>query len=38
MERDIPHRDTPGTLLFINFNSKYFNDITPMIDKYRFEK
>ena len=25
MERDIAHRDTPGTFLFINFNSKYFN-------------
>ena len=23
-ERDIPHRDTPGTFLFINLNSKYF--------------
>ena len=27
MERGIPHRDTPGTFLFINFNSKYFNFI-----------
>jgi hypothetical protein len=27
MERDIPHRDTPGTFLFIDFNSKYFNFI-----------
>ena len=27
MERDIPHRDTPGTFFFINFNSKYFNFI-----------
>ena len=25
MERDIPHRDTPGTFLFIHFNSKYLN-------------
>ena len=25
MEREILHRDTPGTFLFINFNSKYFN-------------
>ena len=23
MERVIPHRDTPGTFLFIDFNSKY---------------
>ena len=30
MERDIPHshRDTPGTFLFIHFNSKYFNFIS----------
>ena len=27
MERDIPHRDTPGTFLFINFSSKYFKFI-----------
>jgi hypothetical protein len=26
-ERDIPHRDPPGTFLFINFSSKYFNFI-----------
>ena len=25
MERDIPHRDTPGIFLFIHVNSKYFN-------------
>ena len=25
MERDIPHRDTPATFLFMNFNSTYFN-------------
>ena len=25
MERDIPHRDTPETFLFIHFNSKYLN-------------
>ena len=28
MERDIPHRDTPGTFLFSDFNSKYFNFIS----------
>ena len=27
MERDIPHRDTPETFLFIHFNSKYFKFI-----------
>ena len=27
MERDIPHRDIPGTFLIINLNTKYFNFI-----------
>ena len=27
MKRDIPHRNTPGTFHYINFNSKYFNFI-----------